>query len=96
MCFPNNIENNAYILALLNSKVCEYIMEILSPTLDFNQGAMGKMPLFIVERIYATATESCLTNVALCKYDWDNFETSWDFQVHPLIPTREERSKHND
>ena len=24
--------------------------------------------------------------ISLCKNDWDIFETSWDFKIHPLIP----------
>lgn len=24
-------------------------------------------------------------NIAISKIDWDSFETSWDFEVHPLL-----------
>jgi len=24
-------------------------------------------------------------NIALSKADWDSFETSWDFEGHPLV-----------
>ena len=31
--------------------------------------------------------ESVKNNILLSKNDWDSYETSWDFQKHPLIPT---------
>ncbi len=85
MCFANSKTENFIFLAIMNSKVCEYFMEILSPTLDFNQGAMGKMPLYI----QGLPTEQVLNlvgqNIGLARNDWDSFETSWDFKKHPLI-----------
>ena len=24
-------------------------------------------------------------NISISKEDWDSFETSWDFKVHPLV-----------
>ena len=31
--------------------------------------------------------------VNLSRYDWDSFETSWDFQKHPLVPLAHERQE---
>ena len=32
-----------------------------------------------------SVTELSRNNVAISKCDWDAFETSWDFQHHPLL-----------
>lgn len=85
MCFPNSEENLSYLEAFLNSKVAAYYMSFLSPTLDFNQGAMAKIP-FIRNNEYSQCivdlSKKC---VEITKQDWDSFETSWDFQCHPVV-----------
>lgn len=37
-----------------------------------------------------SVTELSRNNVAISKCDWDAFETSWDFQHHPLLKKREQ------
>lgn len=60
-------------------------MEFLSPTLDFNQGAMGKIPILINEKYLKEINILCNVNESISKNDWDSYETSWDFASHPLI-----------
>ena len=85
MCFVKDEKNVGYILGLLNSVVTSYFMSILSPTLDFNQGAMGKMPLIIDKQHLNTINELSLLNMQRAKLDWDIFEYSWDFRKHLLL-----------
>lgn len=85
MCFPIRREDTSYLEAFLNSSVASYYMSFLSPTLDFNQGAMGKIPLMYDRDIFSKVVKLSELNCKICKYDWDSFETSWDFQKHPLI-----------
>ena len=41
------------------------------------------MPIIIPDNVDTTNyAKEC---VELCKEDWDSFETSWDFEKHPLI-----------
>ena len=74
-----------WILGLLNSKVSMQFLQFISPTLDFKVGDIASLPLYFdntsKERIIALVKE----NVKLMKHDWDAFETSWDFQCHPLV-----------
>ena len=74
-----------YILAFMNTKVSMKFLEFLSPTLDFNSGPISKIPVKIdrdkIKDINALVTD----NIDLSKADWDAFETSWDFQRHPLV-----------
>ena len=85
MCFPLDCINTSYLEAFLNSEVASYYMSFLSPTLDFNQGAMGKIPVLLDQGIFDSVEKTSEINCHLCKLDWDSFETSWDFQRHPLL-----------
>ena len=73
----------AYLLALLNSSVFKYIFGQLNPTLNFQSGEVAKYPVLLEEN--ERIDELAITNVNLSKYDWDSFETSWDFTYHPLV-----------
>ena len=81
--FPS--ENLMYYLAFVNSKVTEYTLGMLNPTLNFLVGDIMSLP--VVER---DTEENCVDeiardNIEISKTDWDSFETSWDFKKHPLI-----------
>lgn len=85
MCFSIRRENIPYLEAFLNSSVATYYMSFLSPTLDFNQGAMGKIPLLYDKNIFPEVVKFSEINCKISKSDWDSFETSWDFKEHPLV-----------
>ena len=74
-----------YILGFLNCNVAQYILNALSPTLNYELGDIAKLPVLNSER-YADKIKS---KVLLCenvaKDDWNFFETSWGFQHHPLL-----------
>lgn len=71
-----------YLLAFINSCVSKSILSILSPTLNYNAGDMGNIPIIFSDAV----NESGLCNkcIEISKNDWDAFETSWDFKKHPL------------
>ena len=89
-----------YLLALINSAVASDILKLLAPTINFGVEQVGKIPVKIqkknqIERI----TDE---NIETSKSDWDSFETSWDFTVHPLVRCKSfspeevaEDAKHN-
>ena len=86
MCFARNAKDLPYFEALLNSKIAAYYMTFLSPNLDFNQGAMGKLPVVLCDEECRKKIEILSeSNVSASKADWDSFETSWDFKTHPLV-----------
>ncbi len=73
------------LLGLLTSAVSKYILAILNPTLSLQNGDLEKLPvLFPVEK--DLVVQFVKENIAIAKEEWDFFETSWDFQRHPLIP----------
>lgn len=84
-------EHKHYLLALLNGKVGRVLLEILSPTLNYNVGDIARLPVILSpqrENEIDELTEKC---VEISRADWDSFETSWDFKRHPLVPGGGER-----
>ena len=71
-------------LGLLNSKVSEYILSFLSPTLDYRLGQIQKIPLLMCNE-NNKISKSVNLSIDITKEDWDYFETSWDFQRHPFL-----------
>ena len=75
---------NLLVLALMNSSVANYALQILAPTLNYSNGDLGRMAV-IVPPDFApieVLTEQC---VQLSQTDWNTQETSWDFKRNPLI-----------
>lgn len=74
-----------YTLALLNSCIVENYALLLSPTINFQAGDIGKIPYIKSEKYLSEIDELVFQNIQLVKREWDSFETSWDFSNHPLI-----------
>lgn len=76
-----------YFLALLNSKVGKYFLNIMSQTLNYEVSHVKSIPFIKTKSdILDQITEKC----KMCsKIDWDSFETSWDFKQHPFLTYRQ-------
>ena len=79
------------LAGFLNSAVCSRILEIVSPTLNYEAGHIGILPILDVGEGGARIREIVRENIAISREDWDTAETSWDFMRHPLLPERGER-----
>ena len=80
--FPDK-ELLPYVLGLLNSKVAQAFIKILNPTMTTQVGDMTRIPVIKADVDEITLlSKECIDEA---KADWDSFETSWDFKVHPLI-----------
>lgn len=81
--FSDSESMNRYILGYLASKVNFKILMIINPTLAFQAGDISKCPLIIKNE---NSIENIVNlNIVLSKSDWNSFETSWDFKIHPLV-----------
>ena len=72
-----------YHLALLNSKVAMEILGYLAPTINYGPEQINRIP--IVYSNEEIANQLTKQNILLSQNDWDSFETTWDFQHHPLL-----------
>ena len=77
----NEIYN--FIIAFLNSKVFIYISSILNPTINLQVKDVRNMPILLKEQ--NIVEDYAKMNIFLAKSDYNSFETSWDFKVHPLV-----------
>ena len=72
-----------YLFGLLNSVVSQKLLEILAPNMKFEVGQMALVP--IIKKPSEKINNLVESTVDIARKDWDLFETSWDFQHHPLI-----------
>lgn len=84
--FFDNGDLMRYILGYCNSKICEEIIALFNPTLNTNIGDVINQPIIIDKIAYGCVISIVNRCVNESKFDWDSFETSWDFQKHPLLP----------
>ena len=74
-----------YFLAYANTKFFDLLSSVINQTMHFKPGNMEAMPVIISENHIAEIDSVVKENIRICKTDWDSFETSWDFQHHPLL-----------
>ena len=81
--FKNDFEFEPSVLGFLNSCVGQTILSITSANLGTNVGEVLKTPYYsFCNQVVNGFVESC---IHISKQDWDSYETSWDFQRHPLV-----------
>ena len=79
----NNLET---FLAYFNSIVFSVIAQTISQGLHYSTGHIPIIPYIeIDDDLNPHISEIVHINIKLCEADWDSFETSWDFQRHPLV-----------
>ena len=81
----NHEFNLFYLLGFLNSKVSNLYTKLLCPTLHFQWGDIQKFPIRLNIQNMGLVIEKTHKCILIEKTDWDAFETSWDFQHHPLL-----------
>ena len=85
-CFFHKPSQLYPVMGFLNSVVANEMLKILSPTVDYNAGTIANVPIVPTENEHVErVTREC---ISIARNDWDSFETSWDFQTHPLIMAR--------
>lgn len=72
------------MLCALNAVVIAELLKIVAPTMHFQAGDIKLLPI-----CKSPCNEKCIelarTLVKLSRSDWDEYETSWDFKVNPLV-----------
>lgn len=72
-----------WLLAFLNGVVAYTLLNMYNPTLNTTVRDVLDLPVQLksIKQIEAIAEE----NIKISQTDWDSFETSWDFEGHPLV-----------
>lgn len=83
--FTNN--NEKFVLSFLNTKICNYLIDVQNPTLNIQVGNIASLPIIYskqesIKQTIDTLTQECID---ISKEDWDSRETSWDFTKNELL-----------
>jgi len=84
MAFSGDKKMDLYLTSSMNSKPFSEFMKVVSPTLDYNPGPVGRGAMIDIAdkgKIIDLGEGS----IQLSKADWDSFESSWDYKIHPLL-----------
>ena len=84
MCYIEK-KHEKFLLAYLNSCVAGMILDAMNPTMHFQPGDIGRLPWKWQTDNEKEIDRYVDQNVDISHKDWDSYETSWDFQRHPLL-----------
>ena len=87
--YQNDIGSLLYILGFTNSILTHKMLKLLAPTINYQAGDIGRLPIIVNENIKSNIVSLVKENISISKDDWDSFETSWDFEQHPLLRFKE-------
>jgi type II restriction/modification system DNA methylase subunit YeeA len=85
-CFTNP-QDHWWILGYLASSLAGYFMRLLNPTVEFQPGNVGSLPVFpaLIRRAASQVEALAKEATDLARADWDAMETSWGFRSTPLV-----------
>ncbi len=89
-CIFDLQDNIEYVLAYVNSITCQKIIDITSPTLNYEVDHIKNIPIKIDRQSEISSIVS--DNINISKSDWDAHETSWDFEQNELIALNSENA----
>ncbi len=84
-CFFGSDSSLKIVQAFCNSSIAESALALMSPTLNFEVGQVGSLPVMSTESEAAAIENRVDLLRELSTRDRDSFETSWDFKRHPLL-----------
>lgn len=80
------------ILGLLNSKISGFFLNFLNPTL--NKQIYDLNRIAVIEPSDDSEIDDVISDLIYqSKQDWDSFESSWEFESHPLITYQHDSEK---
>ena len=83
--FFKNSADLYYFAGFLNCIVCAKILEIISPTLNYETGHIAILPLIDSKKHRSRIEQLVQENIRISEEDWDKAETSWGFAHCPLM-----------
>lgn len=84
-CLFEKSENLLLILALLNGVIGSKMLGIINPSMGRQPGYIGAIPFIKDDKRHDTIISITNDCINTSTNDWDSFETSWNFQRHPLF-----------
>lgn len=80
-----DVKDLEYCLGFFNSKVAQVYLGLLNPTVTLQVKDVKNTPLLIDESKKQRVKELVKECIEVEKEDWNSYETSWEFEQHPLL-----------
>lgn len=74
-----------YLLGFCNSTTALEIATLFSPSMNYEVGHIAKFPVIVDRDKEKEVIDIVEANIGLSTSDWDSFETSWNFEEHPMV-----------
>lgn len=91
--FSSSHDKLMNILGLMNTPIGNHVFKMLNPTINLQIGDFNSFPVLDKAIDNPEINEKVTRAVAISKNDWDSFETSWNFKMHPLIRHIDEHNR---
>lgn len=83
--FTNDSRKLKYLLGLMSTKISNHVFKMLNPTIHLQIGDFNNFPVLYDEKIVDKVIQLVDKNLSVAKAEWDSFENSWEFIVHPFL-----------
>ena len=85
--FPKDMTDFEEIFGYVNSKLVNYFLTFISPTLDYHEGPMGRLPFIKInsDKQLEVIKEKVNENINLVKKDYSVLETTYEFKNNNLV-----------
>lgn len=93
--FPIEAKNLLYLTSFLNSKIADFLLNAINPTINYQAWNIGNLPLKIQEEKKGVIDSISNKNVIISKEEWDSRETSWDFTKNELLKHKQDGQLEN-
>ncbi|QEM98436.1 BREX-1 system adenine-specific DNA-methyltransferase PglX [Lacticaseibacillus paracasei] len=95
--FPRTSHDDIYsIMAFGNSKVFNYLLDAINPTLHAVIGNVNVIPtLTIPSSLKSIVHEKSKQNVLLSTVDWNDMESSWSYMIDPTMQKQVNIAEHH-
>ena len=94
--FDDNSITKEYLIGLLNTKVCAYILNVVNPTLNYQVGDIKAIPIIYDKDISNIVESNSKDNILISRQNWDAHETSWDFKGNEIVEVAHGSDKIHD
>ena len=83
------VQHLLFCLGFMNTKINNFYLKLLNPTITLQVKDVKNVPILYSPEHEESVNHIVAQCISLSRADWDSFETSWDFQRHPLIHWRD-------
>lgn len=78
-------KDRMFLLGWLSTNIVNQMLQIQNPIIVVQAGDVARIPVPEKKNNKQDIENLVEDNISISKEDWDSFETSWDFKVHPLV-----------